>query len=53
VLEFLEGFIDYCVLIQDGAIAEALEASKIASLEDLYLGHGKQSVAFDADHIVS
>ena len=50
VLEFLNGFIDYCVLIQDGAIAESLEASKIASLEDLYLGHGgKQSVAFDSD----
>jgi ABC-type multidrug transport system ATPase subunit len=49
VLEFLSGFIDYCVLIQDGAVAEALEASKITSLEDLYLGHGgKQSMAFDA-----
>ena len=51
VLEFLNGFIDYCVLIKDGVIAESLEAGKIASLEDLYLGHeGKQGVAFDAVH---
>ncbi|MDR2418212.1 MAG: ABC transporter ATP-binding protein [Treponema sp.] len=49
VLEFLNGFIDYCVLIQDGAIVHVVEASKVASLENLYLGHsGKQSVAFDA-----
>lgn len=49
VLEFLNDFIDHCVLIQDGAIAESLEAGKIASLEELYLGHGnKQSVVFDA-----
>ncbi|MDR1399372.1 MAG: ABC transporter ATP-binding protein [Treponema sp.] len=49
VLEFLNGFIDYCVLIKGGTIAESLEADKIASLEDLYLGYSdKQGVAFDA-----
>jgi len=44
VIEFLDGFIDTCILIKDGEIAENTEIQNIASLEKLYLGHLPQDV---------
>lgn len=47
VIEFLHDFIDYCILIQDGAVIEETEADKISSLEELYLKHlNKDAIAF-------
>jgi ABC-type multidrug transport system ATPase subunit len=39
VIEFLDGFIEHCVLIKEGEIAENAVIQNIASLEKLYLGH--------------
>ncbi|MDR1216943.1 MAG: ABC transporter ATP-binding protein [Treponema sp.] len=39
VIEFLDNFIDYCVIIQDGKIIEKQEARNIKSLEELYIRH--------------
>jgi ABC-type multidrug transport system ATPase subunit len=46
VIEFLNGFIDYCIIIQDGKIIEAQETKNIKSLEELYIKH------IDKDKIV-
>jgi ABC-type multidrug transport system ATPase subunit len=37
VIEFLDDFIDYCVILQDGKIVEQQEMKNIESLEGLYL----------------
>jgi len=39
VIEFLDGFIDHCILIKEGEIAENTAIQNIASLEKLYLGY--------------
>jgi ABC-type multidrug transport system ATPase subunit len=39
VIEFLNDFIDYCVIIQDGKIIEGQETKNIKSLEELYIKH--------------
>jgi ABC-type multidrug transport system ATPase subunit len=39
VIEFLEGFIDYCVLLRDGNVAEQGETKSKGSLETLYMKH--------------
>jgi ABC-type multidrug transport system ATPase subunit len=39
VIEFLDSFIDHCILIKDGEIAENTAIQNIPSLEKLYLGH--------------
>ena len=39
VIEFLDGFIDHCILIKDGEVAENTGIQNIASLEKLYLGY--------------
>jgi ABC-type multidrug transport system ATPase subunit len=44
VIEFLDDFIDHCVLIKDGEIAENTGIQNIASLEKLYLGYLPQDV---------
>lgn len=36
VIEFLENFIDYCIVLKDGKVAENREAAQIDSLEALY-----------------
>jgi ABC-type multidrug transport system ATPase subunit len=46
VLEFLNNFIDYCVILQDGNIIESLETKNVKSLEELYIQH------IDKDKIV-
>ena len=38
VIEFLENFVDACVLLQDGKLIENNETKNIASLEKLFLG---------------
>jgi ABC-type multidrug transport system ATPase subunit len=42
VIEFLNDFIDYCVIMRDGKIVEAREAKNIKSLEELYIKHIEQ-----------
>jgi ABC-type multidrug transport system ATPase subunit len=37
VIEFLNGFIDHCIIIQDGRIVEEQETKNIKSPEDLYI----------------
>jgi ABC-type multidrug transport system ATPase subunit len=44
VIEFLDDFIDHCILIKDGEIAENTDIQNIASLEKLYLGHLPQNI---------
>jgi ABC-type multidrug transport system ATPase subunit len=39
VIEFLDGFIDHCILIKDGEVAENTAIQNIVSLEKLYLGY--------------
>ena len=39
VIEFLNDFIDYCIIIQDGKIIEERETRNIKSLEELYIKH--------------
>ena len=39
VIEFLEGFIDHCILLKEGEIAENTAIQNIPSLEKLYLGY--------------
>jgi ABC-type multidrug transport system ATPase subunit len=39
VIEFLNGFIDYCIIMQDGKIIEEQETKNIKSLEELYIKH--------------
>jgi ABC-type multidrug transport system ATPase subunit len=39
VIEFLNNFIDYCIIIQNGKIIEKQEAKEIKSLEELYIKH--------------
>jgi ABC-type multidrug transport system ATPase subunit len=39
VIEFLNGFIDCCIIMQDGKIAEERETRNILSLEELYIKH--------------
>jgi ABC-type multidrug transport system ATPase subunit len=39
VIEFLNNFIDYCIIIQDGKIIEEQEAKNIKSIEALYIKH--------------
>jgi len=39
VIEFLNDFIDHCVLLKDGEIAENTPMKNIPSLEKLYLGY--------------
>ena len=44
VIEFLDNFIDHCVLLKEGELVENTAISNIASLEKLYLGHLPQDV---------
>jgi ABC-type multidrug transport system ATPase subunit len=47
VIEFLNDFIDYCIIIQDGKIIEEQEMKKIKSLEELYIKHiEKNEIAY-------
>jgi ABC-type multidrug transport system ATPase subunit len=47
VIEFLNDFIDYCIIIQDGKIIEEQEAKNIKSFEELYLKHiDKNKIAY-------
>ena len=39
VIEFLDNFIDHCVLLKDGRVVENTAIQNIRSLEELYLGH--------------
>jgi ABC-type multidrug transport system ATPase subunit len=39
VIEFLKDFIDHCIILKEGKIAENTEIKNIASLEKLYIGH--------------
>jgi ABC-type multidrug transport system ATPase subunit len=39
VIKFLDGFIDHCILIKEGEIAENTAIQNIASLEKMYLGY--------------
>jgi len=39
VIEFLENFIDYCILLKDGEVIEITEAKTTHSLEELYAKH--------------
>jgi ABC-type multidrug transport system ATPase subunit len=39
VIEFLNDFIDYCIIIQDGKIIEERETKNMKSLEELYIKH--------------
>ena len=39
IIEFLNDFIDYCIIIQDGKIVEEQETKNIKSLEELYIKH--------------
>jgi ABC-2 type transport system ATP-binding protein len=46
VLEFLDNFADYYILLKDGEIAEKGDAKEIGSLRELYLNHiNKDSVS--------
>jgi sodium transport system ATP-binding protein len=39
VIEFLNNFIDHCIILKEGKIAENTEIKNVASLEKLYIGH--------------
>ena len=44
VIEFLEGFIDYCILLKDGEIITAKEKKDINSIKELYIEHLEKDV---------
>ena len=39
IIEFLDNFIDHCILLKEGTIAENKSMENIDSLEKLYIGH--------------
>ena len=39
VIEFLDNFIDHCILLKEGEVVENTGIQNIRSLEKLYLGH--------------
>jgi ABC-type multidrug transport system ATPase subunit len=39
VIEFLDNFVDHCVLLRDGEVAEDAPADSFGSLRELYLNH--------------
>ena len=39
VIEFMNGFIDHCIILKEGNVAENTAVNNIESLEKLYLGH--------------
>ncbi|MFP3041792.1 ABC transporter ATP-binding protein [Treponema primitia] len=39
VIEFLDNFIDYCFLLKDGSVVEAMEVKNVNSLNELYISH--------------
>jgi ABC-type multidrug transport system ATPase subunit len=39
VLEFLDSFVDHCIILRDGCVAENIEMKNIDSLEKIYIGH--------------
>jgi ABC-type multidrug transport system ATPase subunit len=43
VIEFLENFIDYCIVLQDGRVIEEQETKNVTSLEELYIKHVDKS----------
>jgi ABC-type multidrug transport system ATPase subunit len=44
VIEFLDNFIDHCILLKDGNIAENKSMEHIDSLEKLYIGHIPENI---------
>jgi ABC-type multidrug transport system ATPase subunit len=44
VIEFLDNFIDHCILLKEGNIAENTSMGNIDSLEKLYIGHIPENV---------
>ena len=46
VIEFLDNFIDHCVLLQEGEVIENTGIQNIESLEQLFLDHLPQNISF-------
>jgi ABC-type Na+ transport system ATPase subunit NatA len=44
VIEFLDNFIDHCILLKEGTIAENKSIENIDSLEKLYIGHIPENI---------
>jgi len=42
VIEFLNDFIDHCIILKEGNVVENIEIKNITSLEKLYISHNSQ-----------